>query len=89
MFLVNYRRNIHFSPYERVVARFEGVIQEGELRLSISGQKQRLKGKFHTMLHPTLLESLGKRIRVFGRLSYKNDQIISVQIQQAEVLDTD
>ncbi|MEX1027389.1 MAG: hypothetical protein WD049_05190 [Candidatus Paceibacterota bacterium] len=64
-------------------------IEQGELRLSIRGQKQRVRGNFHTMLHPTLLESLGKRIRLFGSLSYKRDSMVSIQIQQAEVFDTE
>ena len=57
--------------------------------LKIDSQNQRVKGRFYVMLHPTLLESLGKRIKRFGRVSYKKDQVASVYIQQAEVLDSE
>jgi len=79
--------NVQLDTVEGTVTALD--IHKGELLLSISGQKQRVKGSFHTMLHPTLLESLGKRIRLFGRLNYKSDSMVSVQIQQAEVFDTE
>ena len=82
------------QPSEQKLDSLEGIvtaldIEQGELRLSVAGQKDRIKGTFHVMLHPTLLESLGKRITLFGKVSYKRNQIVSVLIQQAEVLDTE
>jgi len=79
--------NIQLDSIEGIVTALD--IEQGELRLSIQGQKDRVKGSFHMMLHPTLLESLGKRTRLFGSLRYKNDSIVSVQIQQAEVFDSE
>lgn len=79
--------NVQLETVEGTVTALD--IEQGELRLTVAGQKQRIKGNFHTMLHPTLLDSLGKRIRLFGNLSHKNDSMVSIQIQQAEVFDTE
>ena len=82
------------QPSTHKLDSLEGVvtaldIDQGELMLTIDGQNQRVKGRFYVMLHPTLLESLGQRIKLFGRVSYKKDQVAAVYIQQAEVLDSE
>ncbi|TWT74058.1 hypothetical protein [Allorhodopirellula solitaria] len=64
-------------------------IEKGELRLSVSTQKDRVKGTFPMMLHPTILESLGREIEVYGRVSFKNGRPESISIQQADILDSE
>lgn len=64
-------------------------IEKGELRLSLDNQRDRIKGTFSIMLHPTMLESLGHQIEVFGNVSFRNGQPQSISIQQANILDSE
>jgi hypothetical protein len=64
-------------------------IEKGELRLSLKDRRDRIKGTFPIMLHPTLLESLGREIEVFGSVSFRNDHPQSISIQQAKILISD
>lgn len=82
------------QPSTQKMDSLEGVvtaldIEKGELQLSVDGQQQRVKGSFHLMLHPTLLEALGKRVQLFGKVSYSHDRMTNVSIQQAEIVDTE
>lgn len=62
-------------------------LHKDELRLSLSGQNDRVRGTFASFLHPALLDSLGKRVELFGKVDFKDGQPRSIAIQQAEVLD--
>lgn len=64
-------------------------IEKGELRLTLENQRDRIKGTFSIMLHPTMLESLGRHIEVFGSISFRNGQPQSISIQQANILDSE
>lgn len=64
-------------------------IEKGELRLSLATQKDRVKGTFPMMLHPTVLVSLGHEMEVYGKVSYKNGRPDSISIQQADILDSE
>lgn len=64
-------------------------ISKGELQLTLTNQRQRVKGTFHLMLHPTLLDALGKRVRLFGTVNYSGRRPASILIQSAEILDAD
>ncbi len=60
-------------------------ILKGELQLSVDNQKTRVKGSFHKMLHPTLMESLGHTVQLFGTLSYSGNRVTSISIQEADI----
>ena len=72
----------------------EGVVtavdmEKGELLLTLPEQKERVKGTFPVMLHPTLLESLGQNVTLFGKVSFRSNRPHSVAIQQAKIIDVD
>lgn len=64
-------------------------IEKGELRLTLKNQRDRIKGTFSIMLHPTMLESLGHQIEVFGSISFRSGLPQSISIQQANILDSE
>ena len=65
-------------------------VVDGTLLLTRSGAKRRVKGTFSPMFHPTLLQSLGKRVRLQGTVSQRGStqtiQIIDVEILDSESL---
>ncbi|WP_417734553.1 hypothetical protein [Rosistilla oblonga] len=64
-------------------------ILRGQIQLTVDDRKQRIKGSFHKMLQPTMLESLGRVVKLYGAISYKHDQPVEISIQEAELIDED
>lgn len=63
-------------------------VVDGTLLLTRSGAKRRVKGTFSPMLHPTLLQSLGKRVRLQGMVSQRGSTQ-TIQIVDVEILDSE
>jgi hypothetical protein len=61
-------------------------ILESKLQLSLEGQRRRVIGHFSIMFLPFLLESLGRRVRLYGKVEWQKNHPYSIQIVTAEVL---
>ncbi len=80
-------------PSHNKVEAIEGKVTaldivDGTLSLSLGNTRRRTKGVFSPMFHPTLLESLGKRVRLQGMISQKSSSQ-TIQIVDVEILDSD
>jgi hypothetical protein len=64
-------------------------IREGKLQLSIEGHRRRATGHFTMMFLPSLLESLGRRVRLRGLVAWRKNAPISIQVEDAELLGDD
>jgi hypothetical protein len=64
-------------------------IMEGRLQLSIKGRQRRVTGHFSRMFLPSLLDSLGRPVRLRGLVSRRRKAPISIQIEDAELLGDD
>jgi hypothetical protein len=64
-------------------------IREGKLQLSIEGRKVRVAGSFTMMFLPSLLESLGRRVRLQGLVEWRRNRPFSIQVMDAELLGDD
>jgi hypothetical protein len=58
-----------------------------ELKLSIAGQRDRVEGKFQAFLHQTLLDALGKKVELYGKVDFRGGRPKSISIHQAEILE--
>jgi hypothetical protein len=61
-------------------------IREGKLQLSIEGRRRRVLGTFPVVLLPSLLECLGRRVKLQGYIEVKANTPTSIQVIGAEVL---
>lgn len=64
-------------------------ISEGKLQLTVDGQGRRVKGTFAMLFLPSLLESLGRRVKLEGHLERRGRTIHSIQVLSAEVVSED
>jgi hypothetical protein len=62
-------------------------IREGKLQLSMEGRRQRVIGHFTMLILPTLIESLGRRVRLQGLVTWRRTAPVSIQVMSADVLD--
>lgn len=60
-------------------------IREGKLQLSIEGRRRRVTGHFAMLLLPSLLESLGRRVKLQGHVEWRGNTPISIQVVNAEL----
>lgn len=79
------------QPTEAKLETLEGDvtaldIREGKLQLSVEGRQQRVHGTFAIMFLPSLLESLGRRVKLQGYVEWKRNRPASIQVIDAEVL---
>ena len=61
-------------------------IREGKLQLSIDGRRRRVIGHFALMFLPSLMESLGRRVRLQGYVQWRRSMPASIQVVNAELL---
>ena len=64
-------------------------ISESKLQLSMDGKRTRVTGHFSSAFLPSLLKSLGLRARLQGRVSYRNNTPVSIQVENAELMSED
>ena len=81
-------------PTQASLETLEGLvtaldIREGKLQLSIEGKQKRVIGHFTMMFLPSLLESLGKRVRLQGLVEWRRKSPYSIQVMDAETLSED
>jgi hypothetical protein len=60
-----------------------------ELQLSMPGLKERVRGSFPSAFHPELMRSLGRQVRLFGLIDWREGEPRLISIQFAELLDID
>ena len=78
-------------PTQASLETLEGLvtaldIREGKLQLSIEGKRSRVTGHFTMMFLPSLLESLGRRVRLQGLVEWRRQFPYSIQVMDAETL---
>lgn len=61
-------------------------IREGKLQLSIIGRRRRVTGHFALMFLPSLMESLGRPVRLQGYIQWRRNVPASIQVVNAELL---
>jgi len=61
-------------------------IREGKLQLSVEGRHRRVTGHFAMLFLPSLLESLGRHVRLKGLVEYRQKRPVVIQVMDAELL---
>lgn len=82
------RRRTTYQTLQQLEGRVTSLdIEQGKLLLSTSLSSERTAGSFPMTLHPKLLESLGRHVRLFGLIDWVSDMPKSINIQDSEFLD--
>ncbi len=81
-------------PTQAILETLDGQVTaldigEGKLQLSIEGQLRRVTGHFTMMFLPSLLESLGRRVRLQGLVEWRRNTPHLIQVMDAELLGDD
>jgi hypothetical protein len=72
---------------EGIIAALDIVAEILHLRLQTSGE--RVKGTFSMLFQPTLVERLGRRVRLHGEVERRGKRILSIRVESVEVPDED
>jgi hypothetical protein len=72
---------------EGTITALDIVAETLHLRLHTSGE--RVKGTFSTLFQPTLVERLGRRVRLHGAVERRGRRVLSIRVESVEVPDED
>ncbi len=62
-------------------------LAEQKLVLSLEGSGERVKGTYSMLFQPTLVECLGRPVRLQGRVERRGRRVLSVRVESVEVPD--
>ncbi len=62
-------------------------IVEQKLQLNLDPGGERVKGTFSMLFQPSLVECLGRRVRLLGVVERRGKRPVSIQVQSVEVPD--